>query len=387
MSLSNFEDAAEETLAELTQYKLPQSTTGAIVSRRFTTWYPAGSNVYGPSGTRSVRFVLAGDQGLVIPDTLQAKFCAKASNGTGLNSDAGIAAAFTRLRVYCAGALVEDISHYSRNFQLMRMTGSKQAAENMGVTIGLSTDTFPSSGELVLSMPLLCGMYYCGKGLPLKLCGQLVFELEVTPTSTDFADAAWTLEAPELSCDIVEAPEIQEALVKRVLSGSSIPISMNSFFSTMTSVSSDSTVNISRSLSKLCRVFISYVAASGDSEVDIFRHPTGSFEIQMRVGSRMVPENAIKDDPQAWYNLTKALGIHADSSRDINITKSQFAGTRYVVCLSTEKLLGAPFAGTSIKNGDIVNLQHKNAGGVGFQYALLEFQQILSLGEVPEVLQ
>ena len=61
MSLSNFEDAAEETLAELTQYKLPQSTTGAIVSRRFTTWYPAGSNVYGPSGTRSVRFVLAGD--------------------------------------------------------------------------------------------------------------------------------------------------------------------------------------------------------------------------------------------------------------------------------------------------------------------------------------
>ena len=39
------------------------------------------------------------------------------------------------------------------------------------------------------------------------------------------------------------------------------------------------------------------------------------------------------------------------------------------------------------KNGDIVNLQHKNAGGVGFQYALMEFQQVLSLGEAPEVLQ
>mgnify|MGYP004064182771 CR=1 FL=1 len=64
----------EETLAELTQYKLPQSTTGAIVSRRFTTWMPAGSNVYGPSGTRSVRFVLAGDQGFVIPDTMMVKF-------------------------------------------------------------------------------------------------------------------------------------------------------------------------------------------------------------------------------------------------------------------------------------------------------------------------
>ena len=74
--------------------------------------------------------------------------------------------------------------------------------------------------------------------------------------------------------------------MKRVLSGSSIPISLNSFFSTMTRVSSDSTVNISRSLSKLVRVFISYIAASGDSEVDIFRHPTGAYELQMRVGSQ-----------------------------------------------------------------------------------------------------
>ena len=125
MSLSNFEDAAEETLAELAQYKLPQSTTGAIVSRRFTTWMPAGSSVYGPSGTRNCRFVLAGDQGMLVPDTIQVKFTAKAANGTGLNSDAGIAAAVSRLRVFCAGALVEDISHYGRNFQLLRMTGSK----------------------------------------------------------------------------------------------------------------------------------------------------------------------------------------------------------------------------------------------------------------------
>ena len=94
MSLAAFEDAAEETLAELTQFRLPQSTAGAIVARRFTTWMPAGSNVYGPSGTRSIRFVLAGDQDMVI---------AKAASGPGLNSDAGIAAAFTRLRVFCAG--------------------------------------------------------------------------------------------------------------------------------------------------------------------------------------------------------------------------------------------------------------------------------------------
>ena len=129
----------------------------------------------------------------------------------------------------------------------------------------------------------------------------------------------------------------------------------------MTSVSSDSTVEVNRSLSKLVPVFLSYIGASSESKVDIFCQPTGgpdsSFEIQMRVGTRIVPENAIKDDPQAWYNLTKAHEIHADSSQDINITKAQYADVRYVVCLSTEELLDAPFGGTSLKKGDIVNLQ------------------------------
>ena len=102
----------------------------------------------------------------------------------------------------------------------------------------------------------------------------------------------------------------------------------------------------------------------------------------------MVPENALKDDPTRWHQLSKALGLHADSARGINITKVQYAGTRHVVCLSTETLLGASWAGTSLRNGDIVNIQHKNAGtGVGFQHALLEYQQVLSLGEVRGVLQ
>ena len=212
--------------------------------------------------------------------------------------------------------------------------------------------------------------------------GAISRQREITPTSAEFADAAWAIEQPEIMCDLLHAPEVEEAVMKRVQQGSSIPIVISSFFSTMSSITGDSTVNISRSLSKLVRVFISYVAASGDSEVDIFRHPTGSFEFQMRVGSRMVPENALKGDPSAWYQLTKGLGLHADSARDINITKAQYAGTRHVICLSTVKLLGASWAGTSLKNGDIVNLQHKNANGVGFQYALMEFQQVLKCAKL-----
>ena len=79
MSLGSFEDAVEDTLAVPKQFKQPQSTTGAIVARWFTTWMPARPNVYGPSGARSVRCVPARGQGMAIPHTLQVKYKAKAA--------------------------------------------------------------------------------------------------------------------------------------------------------------------------------------------------------------------------------------------------------------------------------------------------------------------
>ena len=387
MSLVNWEDSAEESLAELLSFKLPQSKSGAIVSRRFASFYPAGSNVYGPAaGTRSMRFVLAGDQGFVLPDTMQLRCVAKAASGTKLASDGGLSAAFTRLRIYVGGALLEDIAHYSRCVQMLRMCGPKDAALDWGIMAGEENDAFPTSGQLVLSMPLISGLRFCQKALPLKSMGSLVVELEITPTSTEFADHAWTLEGPVLQCDILEAPEAQEAIQKRILSGSSVPITMSSFFSTMSSITADSTINISRSLSKLKRVFVSFIAATGDSHVDDFKHPTGDFSFQLRIGSRLIPETAIEDDATAYYQLHKALGGHKDAVRSINIDKAGYGSHKYLLCLSTEKLEGEPWSGISLKNGDLTTLQFRNAGGVGFSFAVLEHELVLSLGEVNEIL-
>ena len=96
---------------------------------------------------------------------------------------------------------------------------------------------------------------------------------------------------------------------------------------------------------------------------------------------------AIEDATTAFYQPHKALGSHKDATRSINIDKAGYSGTKYLLCLSTEKLEGEPWAGVSLANGDLVNLQIKNAGGVGFQYAVLEHEIVLCLGEVNEILQ
>ena len=105
----------------------------------------------------------------------------------------------------------------------------------------------------------------------------------------------------------------------------------------------------------------------------------------MRIGSRLIPESAIEDDTTAYYQLHKALGAHKDATRSINISKADYESTKYLLCLSTEKLEGEPWSGISLKNGDLTTLQVKNAGGVGYQFAVLEHELVLSLGEVNEI--
>ena len=46
---------------------------------------------------------------------------------------------------------------------------------------------------------------------------------------------------------------------------------------------------------------------------------------------------------------------------------------------------GAKLAGLSMKN-EMCTLTHKAAGGVGFEFVVLEYEQALVLGEVTEVL-
>ena len=162
---------------------------------------------------------------------------------------------------------------------------------------------------------------------------------------------------------------------------------MSSFWCTSSSITpgSSETINASRSLSKLKRVFVSFTKATGDSESDTFRKPTGAFEFQMRIGSKLIPEERIRDSATFWYQLQKSLGANRDAARNINILKSGYEGTTFLIGLSTEKLEGTSWAGLSMKN-EMCSLTHKNAGEVGTEFVCLEFEQALVLGEVTEVL-
>ncbi len=86
-----------------------------------------------------------------------------------------------------------------------------------------------------------------------------------------------------------------------------------------------------------------------------------------------------------WYQLTKAMGVHMSPNTTLNITKAGYESTESAICLSTEKMEGLPWSGLTLKN-EAVTLTHKHAGGCNFAHIVLEYEQILSLGEVNETL-
>ena len=99
----------------------------------------------------------------------------------------------------------------------------------------------------------------------------------------------------------------------------------------------------------------------------------------------------MKDDTTAFYQLFKALGSLKDSAKHINITKTQFegddtAGHRFLQCLSCERMEGENWSGLSLKNGDLTVIQNSGAAGVNFQHTVLEYELVLSIGEVNEIL-
>ena len=118
---------------------------------------------------------------------------------------------------------------------------------------------------------------------------------------------------------------------------------MTTFFATNTAITAggSESINISRSLSKLKRIWVTF-RASADVVSDVMKKPTGALEFGVRIGGLLVPQEKLKDTSMFWYQLTKAMGTHMSPNTTLNITKNGYASDELVICLSTEKMEGLP---------------------------------------------
>ena len=261
-----------------------------VVDRRSVTYHPQGSNIYKPSaGTKLIRIVLTGDNWLD-PSTFRVMF--------DVNNDDTIAAKqlrvigvpwcfFRRMRVLCAGQLVEDIMDYNRIHEMMHIlianeSRDNDAAEAFGNLWGKDKDMnawsfrgIPGGQKLTVLFKPLSGILSQNKMLPIRYA-PVTLELELVDdanepivssvtgnTVNDFkadnTSVSWSITNVQVKVDVCTLDNaLDNSYAQHLLSGKSLPISYNTFVSQMQTVAGQDapSINVSRALTRLKSVFI-----------------------------------------------------------------------------------------------------------------------------------
>lgn len=242
----------EDSLISSLIYKLGHSSN-YILNRRSVQLFPAGGNQYGPTGVRVIKFMLSGHDWLD-PGTLRVSFkLQNNTNGAMRLLNYNPATFFRRLTVRAGGQTIEDIDYYNRISNMMsKLQPTDRRYNDMNesfplqeigadpAVIGynlLNRSPVMRQGEsITLMMPLLSGLFSCGKLLPLRYLQNLQIDLELVVNYLDAAcechqeNVQWEISEAKIVVDVVQLDsQLENEFTNMLLNGKSIPISYSSF--------------------------------------------------------------------------------------------------------------------------------------------------------------
>ena len=429
--MESLTNSAEEVLVDSLSFKLPGSGQ-YVTDRRSTTWHTEGSNSYSSqSGTKVIRFRLAGD-GWMDPSTFRIVFDVVNDDNDGTKKLRPVGnpyAFFRRLRISVRGQVIEDIDNFNRVshlFHLLQTPASRlnDQIEGFGYNDVSSMNTealFPgfTSSQTVLFKPL-SGLLSQTKYIPIRYA-PLEIELElanvldpiVQPGSTAAFTVAntsglWKIENCMVKVDMCSLDNaLDNSYVSHLLGGKTINIVYNTFISSLqTIVSNDSQINVSRSLSKLKSMFVTLDKdfGSGTPRQTFYNKQHNNFwspivgnaveslthdntndiqNLQVQIGSKLYPEYPMRSHSECFYSLRKALGLQANNLHSIDIDGDSYRSNKFIVGIDTEKLLGLSFTGSNTRNS--VMTVHLKTGTGDYQpnrmHIVLLSEQILEVSD------
>ena len=117
--METFIQATEDALIDTLSFTLP-NTANFINKRRSVSFFPSGSNEYGPQGVNIMKFMITGTDWLD-PSTVRVQFKLlnkdQTKNLHPLNPLPALF--FRRLRILCGGIIIEDIDFHNRVYNMV----------------------------------------------------------------------------------------------------------------------------------------------------------------------------------------------------------------------------------------------------------------------------
>jgi hypothetical protein len=339
---------------------------------------------------------------------------------------------FRRMRILVGGTLVEDIDVYNRVHQMFSQLTATDSRSNKMVEGGFvemdildiakdqpaSYNPFAYMGikggqaKTVVFKPL-SGLFSQNRYLPLKYCGPIIIELELvskltdvivqpntaqTSTTTYMVAAStstnWQIENVQVKCDVCTLDnQVENIFTKHMLDGGSFPISYSNYISQLQPTNGAQKVlmlSINRSATRLKSCFITLDKDSGTSEVLLvnrnwneFWSPMAhlgtfgnmeydsevEFESYIQIGSKLFPEYPIRSHAEAFYQLTKCLGIQASDIHNVDISPEQYYKHKFIMGIDLEKVLEARGTGFYTRAGDVLTVYFKHNTNTTTRYA------------------
>ena len=415
-------NSTDDFLVDSLSYKLKNGAK-YVTDRRSVTYHPSGSNIYKTSsGSKVVKLTLTGDSWLV-PDTVKFMMTVRNNAATALRlrTVGGPWSFWRRLRVLCAGQVVEDLD-YNRVHEMLQILHSAEARSNdviegfghayddeRNAGVAASTDNCPgiAGGDTQqVSFKLMSGLFSQKKWLPIRYC-PITIELElcngandpvITPDDTTAFTTAntsndWQIEDVQLKCDLCSLDNaVDNQIADHLLSGKSLPINYGTYISQSQTVSGSAiSVNVSRAVTRLSSIYMSFEGASIDPRHkpwNQFFHPMSKpnvavgaevvpnttfklydpaleLEYQVQIGSKLFPEYPVQSLAEAFSQLRKQVkDSHGNDYHGLSISPGQYRQDKHIIGVQTSKLMSAGFTGLNTRSGDLMTLRVKGSGGV-----------------------
>ena len=95
--------------------------------------------------------------------------------------------------------------------------------------------------------------------------------------------------------------------------------------------------------------------------VNLVHEAGGEFEFQLQIGSKLFPEYPIRSHNEAFYQLSKTLGVQASAVHNFDISAREYRYSKFVLGTDCEKVLDAGFTGLNTRAGDLMSVKFKYA--------------------------
>ena len=176
--------------------------------------------------------------------------------------------------------------------------------------------------------------------------------------------------------------ELMEGFMSQLLQGSALRLPIKKLESLWSYVpnttASKFDVPMSRSYTRLCTLFASYVK-EGDTEIsDVLTNGEGynklcnsfythtasaeTLEYSLQLGTRRVPDNNSVGFCEHWYRMLNAIGLGSSLAHSTGLTYSDYATHSYCQAVCTEKVPHLASTGENLSGSSTIFLKIQGFG-------------------------